>query len=109
MRSCVASSCQIIRATYFAICSGQEADPSFSSTPIAEFWLRKNPSGCVMFSFRPLDPYISNAQTSLAYAYFFLGKYEQGLKCDSGSGCNIIPTIWELCEQPWLAMHLAAT
>jgi tetratricopeptide (TPR) repeat protein len=29
----------------------------------------------------PLDPRIFFAQTGLAYAYFFLGKYEEGLKC----------------------------
>ena len=29
----------------------------------------------------PLDPRIFFAQAGLAYAYFFLGKYEEGLKC----------------------------
>jgi adenylate cyclase len=29
----------------------------------------------------PLDPRIFYAQTGLAYAYFFLGNYEEGLKC----------------------------
>jgi adenylate cyclase len=29
----------------------------------------------------PLDPRIAYAQSFLAYAYFFLGNYEQGLKC----------------------------
>jgi adenylate cyclase len=29
----------------------------------------------------PLDPMIFQAQSGLAYAYFFLGNYEQGLTC----------------------------
>jgi len=29
----------------------------------------------------PLDPRIFYAQTGLAFAYFFLGKYKEGLKC----------------------------
>jgi len=31
----------------------------------------------------PLDPRIVFVQSSLAYAYFFLGNYEQGLKCSA--------------------------
>jgi tetratricopeptide (TPR) repeat protein len=43
----------------------------------------------------PLDPCIFSAQTGLAYSYFFLGNYEEGLK--QPLHCVTIRTTWELC------------
>jgi adenylate cyclase len=69
----------------------------------------------------PLDPNIFFAQTGLAYAYFYLGNYEEGLKCAADAlrhhpdyvpalritmACNVLSGNIEAAQKVWQQVAL---